>query len=148
MILITGASGFLGSHLANYAAKRGRNIRCLVRRTSETSDLDPHHLEILQGDLLDRVSLRAALDSPVRTVVHCAATTSETKVNYTQSFQVNVNGTRNLLQACQDKGIGRFIMISTQSANEQNPSTYARTKLAADLAVKKSPLAYTILKPS
>jgi predicted dehydrogenase/nucleoside-diphosphate-sugar epimerase len=147
-ILITGASGFLGSHLANYAANRGRDVRCLVRRTSETSDLNPNHLEILQGDLLDPVSLRAALHSPVPTVVHCAATTSETKVNYTQSFQVNVDGTRNLLRACQDKGVDRFIMISTQSANEQNPSTYARTKLAADLAVKESPLAYTILKPS
>src|SRR5690242_16998444 len=98
MILITGASGFLGSHLANYAARRGRKVRCLVRRTSETSDLNPNRLEILQGDLLDPVSLRTALDAPVRTVVHCAATTSETKVNYTQSFQVNVDGTRNLLQ--------------------------------------------------
>ena len=147
-ILITGASGFLGSHLANYAAKKGRNVRCLVRRTSETSDLNPNCLDIRHGDLLDPLSLRAAVDSPVRSVVHCAATTSETKVDYEQSFKVNVEGTRNLLQACQDRGIERFLMISTQSANEQNPSTYARTKLAADLAVKESPLAYTILKPS
>jgi predicted dehydrogenase/nucleoside-diphosphate-sugar epimerase len=105
-------------------------------------------MEIRQADLSDPSSLRAALESPVHTVVHCAATTSETKVDYAQSFQVNVEGTRNLLQACQDQGIERFIMISTQSANEQNPSTYARTKLAADLAVRQSPLAYTILKPS
>jgi predicted dehydrogenase/nucleoside-diphosphate-sugar epimerase len=120
----------------------------MVRRTSETSALNPNRMEIRHGDLLDPPSLRAALESPVRTVVHCAATTSETKVDYAQSFKVNVEGTRNLLQACQDQGIDRFIMISTQSANEQNPSTYARTKLAADLAVKESPLAYTILKPS
>jgi predicted dehydrogenase/nucleoside-diphosphate-sugar epimerase len=120
----------------------------MVRRTSETSALNPNRMEIRHGDLLDPPSLRAALESPVRTVVHCAATTSETKVDYAQSFKVNVEGTRNLLQACQDQGIGRFIMISTQSANEQSPSTYARTKLAADLAVKESPLAYTILKPS
>ena len=147
-ILITGASGFLGSHLANYAAERGRKVRCMVRTTSETSDLNPNRMEIRQGDLLDTHSLRAAVESPVRTVVHCAATTSETKVDYAQSFRVNVEGTRNLLQACQDSGVERFIMISTQSANEQNPSTYARTKLAADLAVKESPLPYTILKPS
>ena len=147
-ILITGASGFLGSHLANYAAKSGRNVRCLVRRTSETSDLNPNRMEIRQGDLLDPPSLRAALQSPVRSVVHCAATTSETRVDYAQSFKVNVEGTRNLLEACQENGVSRFIMISTQSANEQNPSTYARTKFAADLAVKQSPLDFTILKPS
>ncbi|PYU17855.1 MAG: hypothetical protein DMG32_27020, partial [Acidobacteria bacterium] len=148
MILITGASGFLGAHLANYAAKRGREVRCMVRRSSQTSDLNPKRMEIRHGDLLDPLSLRAALESPVRTVVHCAATTSETKVDYAQSFKVNVEGTRNLLQACQERGIDRFIMISTQSANEQNASTYARTKFAADLAVKESPQAYTILKPS
>ena len=147
-ILITGASGFLGSHLANYAANEGREVRCLVRCTSETSALNPKRMEIRHGDLSDPSSLGAALESPVRTVVHCAATTSETKVDYEQSFKVNVEGTRNLLQACQDRGIDRFIMISTQSANERNPSTYARTKLAADLAVKESPVAYTILKPS
>ena len=147
-MLITGASGFLGSHLANYAARKGRDVRCMVRRTSETSALDANRMEIRYGDLLDPPSLRAAAESPVSAVVHCAATTSETKVDYAQSFQVNVQGTRNLLQACQAQGIDRFIMVSTQSANEQNPSTYARTKLAGDLAVKESPLAYTILKPS
>jgi len=120
----------------------------MVRRASETSYLNANRMEIRHGDLLDPPSLRAALESPVRTVVHCAATTSETKVDYAQSFKVNVEGTRNLLEACKNQGIDRFIMVSTQSANEQNPSTYARTKLAGDLAVKESPLAYTILKPS
>src|SRR5438067_850986 len=99
MILITGASGFLGSHLANYAAKNGRNVRCMVRQTSETSALNPNRMEIVQGYLLDPLSLRSALDSPVSTVVYCAATTSETKVDYAYSFQVNVQGTLNLLQA-------------------------------------------------
>src|SRR5260370_15788330 len=148
MILITGASGLLGSHLGNYAARKGRDVRCMVRRTSETSALDANRMEIRYGDLLDPPSLRAAAESPVRAVVHCAATTSETKVDYAQSFQVNVEGTRNLLQACQAQGIDRFIMVSTQSANEQNPSTYARTKLAVDPPGKESRLAYTILKPS
>lgn len=120
----------------------------MVRRSSETSALTEAGVQICYGDLLELATLRDALKPPVRTVVHCAATTSETKVNYDQSFRVNVEGTRNLLQACHDQGVNRFIMISTQSANEQNPSTYARTKLAADVAVKDSKLSYTILKPS
>jgi nucleoside-diphosphate-sugar epimerase len=148
MILITGASGFLGSHLANYAARKGRNVRCMVRRTSDTSELNAAAMQIHYGDLLEPATLAEALEPPVCTVVHCAATTSETKVNYDQSFRVNVEGTRNLLQACHRQGVSRFIMVSSQSANEQNTSTYARTKLAADLAVKESKLAYTILKPS
>jgi nucleoside-diphosphate-sugar epimerase len=148
MLLITGASGFLGSHLANYATERGRNVRCMVRRSSETSGLKADRMEMCYADLLEPGSLGAALESPVSAIVHCAATTSETKVDYAQSFKVNVEGTRNLLEACRVRGVRRFIMISTQSANEQNPSTYARTKLAADEAVRESTLAYTILKPS
>lgn len=148
MLLITGASGFLGSHLANYATERGRAVRCMVRRTSETSGLPTNRMEMCYADLLEPGSLGAALEPPVSTVVHCAATTSETKVDYAQSFKVNVEGTRNLLEACRVRGVRRFIMISTQSANAQNPSTYARTKLAADEAVRESALAYTILKPS
>lgn len=147
-ILITGASGFLGSHLAHYAADRGRKVRCMVRPTSETSPLKKAGIEIVYADLLDPGSLAAAVKPPVGTVVHCAATTSETKVDYAQSFKVNVEGTQRLLEACRAQGIRRFIMISTQSANEENPSTYARTKLAADQAVKESTLAYTILRPS
>ncbi len=145
---MTGASGFLGAHLANYAAMSGRDVRCLIRRTSDASSLDPKRMQICYGDLLDPASLRAALEPPVRTVVHCAATTSETRVDYAQSFKVNVEGTKNLLEACQAQGIERFIMISTQSANEKNPSTYGRTKLAGDVLVEESKLGYTILKPS
>ncbi len=115
MLLITGASGFLGSHLANYAAERGRNVRCMVRRTSETSGLQTNRMEMCYADLLEPGSLGAALESPVSAVVHCAATTSETKVDYAQSFKVNVEGTRNLLEACRVRGVRRFIMISTQS---------------------------------
>jgi NADH dehydrogenase len=147
-ILITGASGFLGSHLANYAADRGRKVRCMVRRTSETSALKKNGVDLVYADLLETESLAAALKPPVSTVVHCAATTSETKVDYVQSFKVNVEGTQNLLEACRSRGVRRFIMISTQSANEQNPSTYARTKLAAEQAVRESTVPYTILKPS
>lgn len=148
MILITGASGFLGSHLANYAVNRGRRVRGLVRPTSDLSALDTRRIPICQGDLLDPVSLRAALAPPVLCVVHCAATTSETKVDHAESLRVNVQGTKNLIEACHQQGVERFIMISTQSANKLNPSTYAQSKLAGDVLVEQSKLAYTILKPS
>lgn len=120
----------------------------MLRRTSEMTALKKDGIETVYGDVLEPDSLAAAVETPVSTVVHCAATTSETKVDYAQSFKVNVEGTQNLLQACRAQGVRRFIMISTQSANEQNPSTYARTKLAADQAVRESTLAYTIVKPS
>jgi nucleoside-diphosphate-sugar epimerase len=147
-ILVTGASGFVGSHLANYAVGRGRSVECIVRRTSDTSALDLGRLRVIEADLLDASSLEAAFSSPVHTVVHCAATTSETRVDYAQSFKVNVDGTRHILQLSEAAGVERFIMVSTQSAHPRNPSTYGRTKLAADELVRKAPLAYTILKPS
>ena len=143
-----GCVWFSGWPLGHLRVNRGRTVSCIVRSTSDRSGLEGRHLQIVQADLLNPQSLQSAFTSAVHTVVHCAATTSETRVDYAQSFKVNVEGTRYLLELSHRAGVERFIMISTQSANQRNPSTYARTKLAADELVRQSPLAYTILKPS
>jgi NADH dehydrogenase len=146
-LLLTGASGFIGSHVARAAVGRGDRVRCLVRVGSDRSLLGGTDIEAAVGDLDDKDSLgRAAAGADA--VVHCAATTSEGRPDFALSHRTNVLGTTNLVEACKENRVGRFVLLSTQSANPQNPSAYGRTKLEAERIVAASGLKFTILRPS
>ena len=73
IILVTGASGFLGSHIVQRLAERGERVRALVRRSSDTTYLEEHGAELAIGDVTDQRSLAAAFED-VDTVYHAAAT--------------------------------------------------------------------------
>jgi NADH dehydrogenase len=143
MILITGASGFLGRYLVRHALNRGQAVRALVRRP--LPDLEPG-CQIHQGDITDSSSLASAVDG-VDAVIHAAATTSETAPDEELSRRTNIEGTRNLLDACCKAGVTRWVQISSLSANLANTSVYGRTKFAADEVVRDSGLRWTILQP-
>jgi nucleoside-diphosphate-sugar epimerase len=83
----------------------------------------------------------------VEAVIHAAATTSETAPDEALSKRTNVEGTRNLIEACQEAGVRRWVQISSLSANPANTSVYGRTKFAADEVVRGSGLRWTILQP-
>jgi nucleoside-diphosphate-sugar epimerase len=146
-ILITGAAGFLGSHVARLAGRRNHQVRCLVRKTSnlEGLELSPEHL--VYGDMTDPASLREAVRG-MYAVIHCAATTSEGAPDLELSRRVNVEGTRRLLEAALEAGAKRWIQISSMSAHPGSTSVYGRTKLEADEIVRQSDADWTILRPS
>lgn len=142
-ILITGATGFIGSHLAEQLTKDGNDIRCLVRKTSSKAAVDylkSLGAELVYGDALDKESLRIAIND-VSIIYHLAAIfnymTPEDK-----TFDVNVEGTKNLLDVCLNSDIKKFILCSTigvmgptgrNPACETTPcnpdtSAYARSK--------------------
>lgn len=146
-LLITGVSGFIGSHIARRAAAEGNDVRGLVRPQSNLSSLHDIPLETVRGDLLDLESCRNAVHG-TDAVVHCAASTSETSPSYEISYCTNVVGTAHLLQACSDASVRRFVFMSSQSANEGNNGAYGRTKLAAQKLVSAAPLEATVLRPS
>lgn len=146
MLLITGASGFLGSHVANQATKRTMEVRALVRRTSDCSRLDLPPDCLLIGEMTDRESMQRAV-AGCDAVVHCAATTSATAPDPELAQRVNVEGTRTLVALCEQHGVRRYVQISSQSAVPHNQSVYGRTKFQADEIVRASGLQWTILKP-
>ncbi len=146
-LLVTGASGFVGSHVARSASRRGDRVRCLVRPTSDLSLLEGVEAERAAGDLLDAASLAAAVRG-VDAVVHCAAITSEAAPDFALSLRTNVTGTQHLVDACTAAGVPRFVLVSTQSATEDNSGAYGRTKLQAERIVAASRLDWTILRPS
>ena len=146
-ILITGISGFVGSHLAKDAVQAGYTVRGLVRPTSNTSVFSLPEDRIIRGDLTDPDSLKPAVEG-VDAVVHCAATTSEMRSSLEESTRVNVKGTEHLLTLCKTHGVDDFVYISSQSAKPGNPSVYGRTKLEGEERTKHSGLNYRILRPN
>lgn len=109
-ILVTGATGKVGSRLAKRLAGRGDQVRALVRDRVRATELGDARVELVLGDLLDRGSLAAAV-SGADAVVHCAAffrgATPE------QAHAVNDLGTRHLAQAARAAAVKRFVFTST-----------------------------------
>lgn len=141
-ILVTGATGKVGSRLSKRLASRGDQVRVLVRDLDRAADLRAAGIELAQGDLLAMDSLVAAVQG-VEAVVHCAAffrgATTE------QAHAVNDVGTQQLMSAALAAGVRRFVFTSTglvygatggRIASEDDPCTptaaYPVSKLAAE----------------
>jgi UDP-glucose 4-epimerase len=141
-ILITGATGKVGSRLAKRLAQQGHAVRALVRDAARATDLSDRGIALVTGDLMQPASLPAAVHG-MEAVVHCAAffrgATPE------EAHAVNNLGTQHLAQAARDAGVGRFVFTSTglvYGPNEGAPSreddacapvdAYPQSKLAAE----------------
>jgi dihydroflavonol-4-reductase len=107
--LVTGASGFVGWHVARQLTEGGHRVRALVRSSSRIPDLD---VELVRGDLRDAASLeRAAAGCGL--VYHVAADYRLWSRNPAELYQSNVDGTRNMLGAAQSAGVERLVYTST-----------------------------------
>jgi NADH dehydrogenase len=144
-ILITGATGFLGLPLCRSAIQHGHYVRAFVRPSS--AQLPVVATEVVMGDLRDAASLRAALNG-VECVIHAGAVTSEQYCPYAVAYETNVIGTGHLIEACHINHVQRVVLISSQSAREENTGTYGSTKWQAEKLIRASHLHYTILRPS
>jgi dihydroflavonol-4-reductase len=110
--LVTGASGFLGSHVARLLGESGARVRVLLRLTSSTRLLDDLAVERVYGDLRDPVSLDKAL-AGVSTVYHVAADYRLWARDPREIYESNVKGTRNLLEAARRARVEKFVYTST-----------------------------------
>ncbi len=109
--LITGATGFVGSHVAEACAARGLPISTIARAGSDISLLERLGATIHRGDVMDSAVVRQALDG-VDVVVHCAAKVGDW--GPVEDYRaVNVEGLRGLLEACKNRPAQRFVHLST-----------------------------------
>jgi dihydroflavonol-4-reductase len=110
--LVTGASGFVGSHVARQLVSAGQSVRVLVRRGSNLAALGGLHVECFEGDLRDTSSLERAMLG-VRRVYHVAADYRLWTPRPEEIYETNVEGTRRLLAAAKNAGVERIVYTST-----------------------------------
>lgn len=160
--LVTGGTGFIGSHLVEGLLARGVNVRCLVRSAARLRWLEGRDVEIVEGDCLDR----PVLDAAVRGVDHVFHVAGVLWGGREEDFyQGNVQATRNVIEACSDScsDLTRFVLVSSQAAagpgagvsprKESDPPTpitpYGKSKLGAEQVVleHKSRFSVVIVRP-
>jgi nucleoside-diphosphate-sugar epimerase len=113
MNLLTGATGLLGSHIAEALTERGEQVRALVRPRSDVAFLRQLGVELVEGDLLQPASLAKAV-AGADIVYHCAARVGNWGTR--KQFHTDiVETTRNLLEACAAAGVGRVLYVSSLS---------------------------------
>lgn len=114
-ILLTGASGFLGSHVAAQLVAQGRGLRALVRPGSARDHLRSSAIELFEGDMRDEKSLRRACRD-VGAIVHCGGRKGYWSKHDHEQRHVNVEGTSRLLRVAQDHQVQRIVHVSSISA--------------------------------
>jgi len=110
--LVTGAAGFLGSHVARQLVASGETVRVLLRASSSNRAIADLPLEYVTGDLRDKESLQRAAEGMQR-IFHVAADYRLWAKNKQDIYDSNVGGTRNLLEAAKQAGVEKFIYTST-----------------------------------
>jgi uncharacterized protein YbjT (DUF2867 family) len=145
MILIVGASGFLGREVASLVLSQGQQVRLLVRTPAKVDDLRQRGAEIMQGDLVDPPSLGRACQGADE--VLAAAHSLLGKGRY-KSEAVDDAGHRDLIDAAKKAGVAHFVYTSILGAAPDHPIDFFRTKYRVEEYLKASGLSYTILRPS
>ncbi|HKN60907.1 MAG TPA: hopanoid-associated sugar epimerase [Candidatus Acidoferrales bacterium] len=110
--LVTGATGFVGSHVARQLVTAGHPVRILARKNSNLQPLEGLSVERVEGDLREPVSLERAMRG-VRRVFHVAADYRLSARDPGELYESNVDGTRFLLEAARDAGVERIVYTST-----------------------------------
>ncbi len=149
MILVTGGSGLVGSHLIPFLLKEGKQVRALYRHAHPP--ITDINLDWFQGDILDVLDVEAALQG-VTQVYHCAGMVSFNPKDKRQLFKVNVEGTANIVNACIDAGVEKLLHVSSVAAlgrfggdkpidetrkweDKTGGSIYAKTKHLSEMEV-------------
>ena len=137
--LVTGATGFVGCHVARQLAAHGEKMRLLVRASSRRDNieaLDSRLVEVVCGDLTDAASLRDALHG-CDTLYHVAADYRLWSKDPQELYRANVDGTRSLLQAAGDAGVTKIVYTSTVGAlgipHDGTPGTESTPVSEADM---------------
>lgn len=144
-MMVTGAHGFMGSNLVRFLLERGHDVRAMVRPGGDFSTLDGLDVELFEADLTDAEALRAGCEG-VHTIFHLASCTHEW--NWWPVYKrINVDGTRDLLDAAVDAGVDRLVYMSSlaihhfhgiKEGDESQPKDgflfhgYARSKIETE----------------
>lgn len=111
-VFVTGATGFIGTKLVNALVNKGHTVHALSRATSNREGLTHDRIKFVQGDILDRTSLRKGMEGCSQ-VYHLAAYAKNWARNPAVFFEQNVGGMKNVFEAAKDAGVKRIVFTST-----------------------------------
>jgi NADH dehydrogenase len=161
-VLLTGATGYVGSYVLRELLRRDHTPRCLVRGSANdlaVQDTDPavqntdlavqdEAIEIATGDVTDPASLDGAV-ADCDAVIHLVGIIEENRAQGVTFDRIHVDGTRSVVAAARDAGIDRFIHMSANGARAESATDYQRTKWEAEEIVTDAGFNHwTIFRPA
>lgn len=144
-VLLTGATGFVGSHMLRELIARGHRVRAVVRDPGKSANVGDGNVEFIAGD----VATGAGLDEAIRgcqAVIHLVGIIVETGTNTFEA--VHHLGTRNLVEAAKRNGARRFVHMSALGVRADGATRYQASKWKGEEVVRASGIPYCILRPS
>lgn len=143
MILVTGATGFIGKNLLKKLLDKNLPVRALARDKNKISKVN--NLEVVEGDLLDKEKLFKATEN-VDVVIHLAAVVkASSSYGYNKT---NIEGTKNLVEACLKNKVKKIIYISSLDACLDGTNCYGESKALGEKIVIASGIDYIIIRPA
>ncbi|MGB1287774.1 MAG: NAD-dependent epimerase/dehydratase family protein [Aggregatilineales bacterium] len=140
--LVTGGTGFVGSHLVRVLLAAGHSVRVLHRTSSRLTALEGLAYESIIGDITDLAALRMATDG-IDWVFHVAAVADYWRSDVDFMMKVNVEGTRNVLQAARENNVQRIVFTSSAAAIGLNKDIPSDENVPFNLPVKHFPYGYS-----
>lgn len=146
VIAVTGATGFIGSHLLARLDAQNTPTRALIRHKPNRVVTVPDSTEIVSGSLTDRDALSKLLTG-AQTCIHLAGAT--TSISTSGFHSANVSGTYNMAASAAAAGVEHFICVSSQAARAPRISDYAASKAMSEAALEpfRADMTITIIRP-
>jgi NADH dehydrogenase len=146
-VFLTGGTGFVGREVLRQLVASGHTVRALVRSGSEDKLVAKKNVEIYSGDVTDASSLVGALTG-CDAVIHLVGIIREFPGRGVTFKKTHVTATENILEACGEQGVSRYLHMSSNGTRERGSTAYHRTKWQAEGLVRASALDWTLFRPS
>lgn len=146
-VFVTGGTGFVGREMLRQLLAAGHAVRALVRGGSADKLEEPGKVEVHTGDVTDPGSLVGALEG-CDAVIHLVGIIREFRGRGITFKKMHVNATENILEACAEQGVQRYLHMSSNGTRENGRTAYHRTKWQAEELVRASGRDWTIFRPS
>jgi NADH dehydrogenase len=136
-VLLTGATGYVGSYVLRELLHQDHTPRCLVRGSADDLAVQDDAIEIVPGDVTEPASLDGAFDG-CDAAIHLVGIIEEHRAKGATFERIHVDGTRHVVEAARDAGVERLIHMSANGARPDDATDYQRTKWAAERIVQEA----------